>query len=254
MDKSRLQGEKPMWETKIPPWLYSRIFVSWKRVNREVEVLEKVFKKFGAKRLIELGCGVGRQGYLMYKKGFEILLTDVADWRFGVARNLPFRKYDVLRGGDIGVFDGGYALGLMIIFTYRDMVKALKNVKKLIVEGGPFVFDYNFTTYNEPREVNVKVRGRNYRALLKRETVEPIVGGVLYKYRIEVVDDEGNIVGVEDTAYPVYNKEVIMSAIRESGWKIETIIWAKWDPIKYLYTLSKHEADSAFIVLKNLVE
>ncbi|MDM7275271.1 MAG: class I SAM-dependent methyltransferase [Thermoprotei archaeon] len=243
-------GERPIWETGIPPWLYSRLFVSWRRVNREVEVLERVFKKFGAKRLVEFGCGVGRHGYLMSKRGFEVLLTDAVDWRFGAARKLPFREYDVLRGGDIGFFDGGYAMGLIIILTYRDMVKALGNIKRLIVEGGPFVFDYNFTTYNEPREVNVKVRGRNYRALLKRDTVEPVAGGVIYKYRIEVVDNEGNIVGVEDAAYPVYNKEVIMNAIRDSSWDTETIIWAKWNPTKYLYTLSKHESDSAFIVLR----
>lgn len=244
------RGEKPVWETRIPPWLYSRLFVSRKRVNREVKVLESVFKRFGAKRLIELGCGIGRHGYLMHKIGFEVLLTDVSDWRIGAARKLPFREYDVLKGGDLGVFDGGYAIGLIIIFTYQDIVKALENVKKLIAEGGIFTFDYNFTTYNEPREVNVKARGRSYRALLKKEIVEPIEGGILYKYRIEVVDDKGEIVGVEDTEYPIYNKEVIMKAIRESGWDIETIIWAKWDPIKYLYTLSKSEADSAFIVLR----
>ncbi|MFN4046043.1 MAG: class I SAM-dependent methyltransferase [Acidilobaceae archaeon] len=224
--------------------------MSWRRVNREVKVLKRVFRESGTRRLIELGCGAGRHGYLMSKRGFDVLLTDVTDWRYGVARKLPFREYDVLKGGDLGVFEGGYAIGLMIIFTYQDIVRALENVKKLIVEGGVFVFDYNFTTYDEPREVNAKVRGRNYRALIKKEIIEPIEGGVLYKYRMEVIDGEGKIVGIEDTEYPIYNKEVLMKAIRESGWDIETIIWAKWDPIKYLYTLSKNEADSAFIVLR----
>jgi len=239
-----------VWETRIPPWLYARLFVSWRRVRREVEVLRRVFERFGVRRVVEFGCGVGRHGYMLSKLGFNVLLTDVSDWRFGVARRLPFALYDVLKGGILGEFDGGYAMGLLIVLSLADIPRALENMASNVRRGGVLVFDYNFTTYNEPREVTVKVRGRVYKALLKWDSVEPIEGGVFYRYRIEVVDDRGGIVGVEDTGYPVYSKEAILNAIRKTGLEVADIIWARWDPVKYMYRPSKRESDSAFIVLR----
>lgn len=61
-----------MWETRIPSWLYARLFVPWRRVRREVWVLRDIFSKFNVRRVVEFGCGVGRHGYLLSKYGFEV--------------------------------------------------------------------------------------------------------------------------------------------------------------------------------------
>ncbi|MEM0366825.1 MAG: class I SAM-dependent methyltransferase [Acidilobaceae archaeon] len=241
-----------MWRTQIPKSIYARFFVSWSRVRREVLVLRDILLKFNARKVIEFGCGIGRHGYLLSKLGFDVLLTDIRDWRFGSARRMPFKIYDVLEGGNIGVFDAGYAMGLIIVFNYEQIIRALHNIGELLGKG-IFIFDYNFTIYNEPREKIVRIRGREYRAIMMKEEIEPIEGGVLYKYRIDILDDKGNLVGVEDTEYPVYDKETIFKAIKEAGLKIEEIHWAKWDPIKYKYRLSKKEADSAFIAVRKTV-
>jgi len=238
------------WETNIPPWLYARFYVSWRKVRRDVKVLSEVFTRYGAKRIIEFGCGVGRHGYMLSKLGFEVLLTDIRNWRYGVARRLPFIKFNVLKDSVVGEFDGGYGIGLIAVFKLQDMVRALRNMALNIRSGGVLVVDYNFTTYNEPKETAVKVRGRTYRAILRWEDVRPIEGGVMYRYRVDIVDEHGNVVGVEDTGYPIYDKEVFFKALRNSGLEISEVIWVNWDPNKYMYVFTPGEPDSAFIVLR----
>lgn len=239
-----------LWQTGIPRHIYAGLYCSWRRVVREVETLRKVFHKYGAKKLIEFGCGLGRHGYLLSRMGFNVVLTDAKDWRYGVAKKLPFMKLDVL-DEDVNVneeFDGGYAINFLTIFKYDDMVKALKNIGKIIGDG-IFVADYNFTLYNEPREMRVKVKGKTYRAVLDEEKVEPIEGGVFYKYRVKILDNCGKVVGVEEDSYPVYRKELVFDAIKEAGFKVLEILWATWDPVSYMYKLVSKESDSAFIVM-----
>jgi len=239
-----------IWETRIPPWLYARFYVSWRRVRREVDILRGVFERYNAWRLVEFGCGIGRHGYLLSKLGFKVLLTDVVDWRFGVSRRLPFSLYDVLEGGRLGVFDGAYALGLLILMDSGKMVRALNNMALNVRNGGVLVFDYNFTTYNEPREVTVRARGKTFKALMRWEDVKPVEGGIYYRYRVEVVDEDGRVVGVEDTGYPVYTREAVMKVIGEAGLELVDVKWVRWNPEKYVYEPAEGEADSAFIVLR----
>ncbi|MEM0045505.1 MAG: hypothetical protein QXH02_01490 [Desulfurococcaceae archaeon] len=239
-----------LWQTGIPRHIYAALYCSWRRVAREVEVLKDIFHRYGARRLIEFGCGIGRHGYLLSKMGFDVVLTDAKDWRYGVAKKLPFAKLDVL-DEDVNVnggFDGGYAINFLTIFKYNDMVKALKNIGR-IVGNRVFVADYNFTLYNEPREVRIKIKGETYRALLDEERAEPIEGGVLYKYRVKVLDSRGKIIGIEEDSYPVYRKEIVFDAIEEAGFKVLEVRWATWDPVDYMYKLVNRESDSAFIVM-----
>jgi len=241
---------KPEWFTGIPPELFADLYVSWDRVEVEVSVLESVFRKHGAKRVIEFGCGVGRHGLLLAKRGFEVLLTDIVDWRVGDARNLPFKVFDCLASEPVGVFDAGYGLGLIIVFKLPDMVRAVKNMARNIKSGGILVFDYNFTTYNEPKVREVVIGGRKYRAVLVREELTPIESGLMYRYKLEVYDEKGNLIGVEESGYPLYSREVVFKALEESGLIIEEVIPASWIPENYVYELNPPNPDSAFIVLR----
>ncbi|MCS7107418.1 MAG: class I SAM-dependent methyltransferase [Acidilobaceae archaeon] len=239
-----------MWETRIPSWLYARLYASWRRVRREVDLIDQVFSRLGARRLLELGCGVGRHGYLLTKRGFSVLLTDTKDWRHGAAKRLPFVEYDLLKGGEVGwQFEGAYAIGVFIVMEYVDIKRAFRNVAEL-TGGRPFMFDYNFVVHGEPKEVFVRSRGRTYRALLKREEVKEIEGGFRYDYRVEVLDEENRVLGVEDTGYPVYKKERILEALEDAGLEVLETIWASWDREKYMYRFSEKEGDSAFFVVR----
>lgn len=239
-----------LWWTGIPKPIYARLYCSWRRVRREVDLLARIFREHGAAELIEFGCGLGRHGYLMGRMGFKVLLTDARDWRYGVARRLPFMKLDVL---DDGVrirkrFDGGYGVNFLTIFGYGDMVKALKNIRN-IAGGGIVVLDYNFAVYNEPREMRTRMGGVEYKAILERECVKPTDGGVIYEYRVKVVDAQGRVVGTEKSSYPVYSKDVVLRAIREAGFKVVDMVWVTWDPVEYMYKPASSESDSAFMVL-----
>lgn len=230
-----MMGAYITWATEIPAEIYARLYTPWRRVRFEVDLLDRVFRRYGARKIVEYGCGVGRHGYLLSKKGYSVLLTDVRDWRYGRSRRLPFKIYDVLRGGFIDLFDAGYAMGLIIIFRYRDIVRVLKNVGENLRDEGVFVFDYNFGIYDEPGSVVVRIDGKTYSAVLKKNQYRKVDGGVLYEYRVEVIDDRGNIVGVEDTSYPIYDRDTISRAIEEAGFKVDRVIPLRWDPNEYRY-------------------
>lgn len=243
-----------LWETGIPKEVYAKLYCSWRRVKREAEILSKIFQRYGAKKLIEFGCGLGRHGYLLTKMGFRVLLTDVKDWRLGNAKSLPFVTLDILDDNNSinnESFDGGYGVNFLTIFDYNNMIKALKNIGK-IIGNGVFVADYNFVVYNEPREVLIRLGKRIYRAILDEEKIEPINGGLLYRYRVKVLDSDGRIVGLEESSYPVYRRDVVFKAIDEAGFKILDVVWVSWDPMKYMYRLVNGESDSAFIVMTKI--
>ncbi|MCS7098695.1 MAG: class I SAM-dependent methyltransferase [Candidatus Methanomethyliaceae archaeon] len=238
-----------LWETGIPQQIYANLYCKWKRVKREVKVLANVFRKYGSKRLIEFGCGLGRHGYLLRKMGFEVLLTDVKDWRYGAAKRMPFIKLDVFNDSFTDrKFDGGYAINFLIIFKYNEIAKVLSKISD-IIGNGIFIADYNFTLYNEPLEIITNLNGRTYKAILEKNKISSIDKGNLYEYRIKVIDDQGKIIGIEEASYPIYDKEILFKAIEDSGFRIIDTIWAKWNPDEYVYEFTEKEADSAFIVM-----
>lgn len=239
------------WQTRIPKSIYARLYCGWRRVKCEVEILTRIFREKHARNLIEFGCGLGRHGYLLNKMGFNVLLTDAVDWRYGVTRKLPFTKLDVL---DTNVsinssFDAGYGLSFLTIFNYRNIIKVLENLGR-IVNNGILVFDYNFAIYREPCLRRVEIGGKKYYAVLVDERVESNENSLLYRYALKIVGEDGRVIGLERGEYPVYDKKTLFRAISEAGFEVIDIVWVSWDPVEYMYSYVNSESDSAFIVLK----
>ncbi|MGC9010159.1 MAG: class I SAM-dependent methyltransferase [Sulfolobales archaeon] len=224
-----------VWQTHIPRGLYAKLYTPWRRVNFEVNLLAKIFNKYGARKIVEFGCGIGRHGYALWKKGFDVLLTDVFDWRYGVARKLPFKEYDLLRGGHIGVFDAGYSMNVIILFDPVKIIKVLNNVKENIKRGGIFVFDYNYKLYEEPTDFLIKHGRRVYRVILRKNIYEKKNDHVVYSYRTEIFNGDSRLVGFEEASYPIYSREDIEKSIVKAGYRIIETIDLVWDPIKYMY-------------------
>jgi len=238
-----------VWRSEIPRSIYARLYAGWRRVRREVDIIDSILRRYGVRRIIEFGCGLGRHGYLLSRRGYEVVLSDIYDQRFGVAKRLPFAGYDLLEGGSIGIFDAGYAVGVITLFEYRDIVRVLRNIGDCISGRGVFIFDYNFTSYIDPERIDIRINGRRYTATLERNSYKPLDGGLKYEYIVRVVDEEGRTVGVEEASYPIYNKEKLFRAIEEAGYRVKDIVWVSWDPVEYIYRPSAGEADSAFIAI-----
>jgi SAM-dependent methyltransferase len=225
--------------------------VPWHRVVFETEILVRVFRRHNVKKVVEYGCGVGRHGLLLYKKGFDVLLTDIRDWRVNEAKNLPFKLYNVLEGGFIDYFDAGYAFGLIIIFRLNDIIKVLRNIRENLREKGLFIFDYNYGIYDEPEKIDVRIDGRVYHVYLRKSLYKEYNGSLVYEYRVEVENDRGEIIGVEDTSYPIYSEDKILYAINEAGFEIDEMIYLRWDPFKYSYEYADaYNRDSIIYVLR----
>lgn len=238
-----------VWQTHIPRGIYAKLYTPWRRVNFEAKLLTEIFNRYGAKKVIEFGCGVGRHGYLLWKKGFDVLLTDVVDWRYGVAKKLPFKEYDVLRGGFVGVFDAGFAINMIILFEPEKIIKVLSNIKANIRRGGIFVFDYNYRLYEEPSDFLVKYRKKIFRVVLKKNLYEKKNNHVVYSYRTEIFDGDSRLIGFEEASYPIYSREDIERSIEKAGYRILETIDLVWDPIKYMYREnSSGELDSILYI------
>jgi len=47
-----------VWRSEIPAAVYARLYAGWRRVRREVEIIDSILRKRGARRIIEFGCGL----------------------------------------------------------------------------------------------------------------------------------------------------------------------------------------------------
>ncbi|MEM3974864.1 MAG: hypothetical protein QW320_10895 [Ignisphaera sp.] len=122
----------------------------------------------------------------------------------------------------------------LTIFKYKDIVKALRNMRRIIGKG-VFVADYNFALYEEPHVVCVRVGREVYKAVLEKEKRTSMENGsVLYSYIVKVIDKHGNVVRVEEDSYPVYSRDVVFRAVKEAGFRLVEVAWATWDPVKYM--------------------
>lgn len=103
-------------------------------------------------RVLDLGCGAGRTTFALHRLGFSRiegldLTPALVEWAQAHARRsglpIPFRVGDAcaLPYAD-GSFDGGLFSfnGLMAIPGRANRIRALSEMRRVLVPGGPFVF------------------------------------------------------------------------------------------------------------------
>jgi SAM-dependent methyltransferase len=110
--------------------------------------LTRIFRKRGARSILDLACGTGSQVFWLARRGFRVTGCDISPAMLRIARRKS--RHADLRSGDMRTFQGGTFDGAITIsnavghLTRRDFERAMRNIRGNLTPGGAYVFDiYN---------------------------------------------------------------------------------------------------------------
>ena len=99
-------------------------------------------------RLLELGCGSGRDAAFMVSQGFKVLATDgsapmveqAKTQHPELAGHVNHLKLPEGLSNALGVFDGIYAVAVLMHLSVQEIEKTILAVKSLLAAKGRFIF------------------------------------------------------------------------------------------------------------------
>ena len=126
-------------------WKDDKVAEAWKMPDESVIRLSKQLKAEGKKRMLDLGCGVGRHLFHLAKEGFEVHGLDNSSE--GLKRTSEWLKDEGLSAtlvtGDMGAipypdsfFDAVVAFHVIYHATYEDMKKVVEGMNSKLASGG----------------------------------------------------------------------------------------------------------------------
>ncbi len=128
-----------------------------KDYRAECDFLEKIFKKYGQKKLhsiLDLGCGTGGHGLILAKRGYQMTGIDLSKEMIAIAKRKNEREKTGISFsvGDIRslnlrkTFDAAISMFAAISYltTNQELYSAFRTVSRHLEKNGIFVFDFWF--------------------------------------------------------------------------------------------------------------
>jgi len=144
----------------VPENLFDRIADYYDALHEDVDypaecaLLEKIVSRFLHRRpasLLDLGCGTGSHALILAERGYRVTGIDASAGMLRVARakargrrnptfvRADMRRFDLGRAFDAAVcMDGAYTH----LLTERDLLAHLRTVRRHLVPGGVYVFEF----------------------------------------------------------------------------------------------------------------
>jgi len=117
---------------------------NYEKINN---LLDRFFKKYKAKTVLDMTCGTGAQTISLRKKGYKITGSDISRDMLKIARKkskgrgIPYYHGDI-RTSQFGTFDAVIAIFNAIgHLSKKDFSKAVRNVGRNLKDEGLFIFD-----------------------------------------------------------------------------------------------------------------
>lgn len=131
--------------------LYDRIWGKYD-YDTDVRFLDKLFKKYRCRRIIDIGCGTGNHALRLNTMGYEITAIDVSPAMLKIAKSKIKNRKIHIRQGDMKKlasilpkerFDGAILLGHTAyhLNTEREAGAFFRGVRKILKGNGLFVFN-----------------------------------------------------------------------------------------------------------------
>lgn len=140
------------------PELYEQGF-SYRKINQQVNFLDRIFKKNKCKKILDIACGHSPQGRLLAKKGYQVSGIDISRplLRLGKQRasqekaDIRFYKRD-MSNFYLDKFDAAYILFSSILHLYKkeDLISHFKSVNKNLKKNGVYVIDLSSLPFDNP--------------------------------------------------------------------------------------------------------
>jgi len=113
------------------------------------QFIEKVFKKYHVKTVLDLSCGTGSQVFWLTQQGYDVTGVDINSKMLNIAKAKAAKKKLALKfmKGDMRSIHTGQFDAAITIFnavghlTKSDFIKALQNVHANLHKGGLYLFD-----------------------------------------------------------------------------------------------------------------
>ena len=123
-------------------------------------------------RLLELGCGSGRDAAFMVSRGFRVLATDgsasmveqTKSHHPELAEHVVHLELPAGLSNDLGVFDGIYAVAVLMHLSVQDIESTISAVYSLLPEKGRFAFSVP-TRRDDVMTNEFDSKGRRFTAL-----------------------------------------------------------------------------------------
>ncbi|MFA5333005.1 MAG: class I SAM-dependent methyltransferase [Candidatus Nanoarchaeia archaeon] len=125
---------------------YDKLVGSSRDFTKQIEWMDKLFKKYGVKTVLDAGCGTGTHAVLLAKKGYLVSAFDYSKGQVELAKekakqnNVKINFYvGDIRDFDFGKFDAIVSFFAPIMFGCKnksDLKKAILSIKNSLSPNG----------------------------------------------------------------------------------------------------------------------
>ena len=132
-------------------WAYADEEYTADRTATEVEYLAEVLDKYApGRRILDLGCGVGRHAVGLARRGFTVVGIDVSEFALSRAAaaaadagvSLDLRRADLLGTWDVPTVDAATCVQAFGWGTDDDQLRMLRSVRRVLADDGILILDH----------------------------------------------------------------------------------------------------------------
>lgn len=135
-------------------WTYAAAEYTERRTAAEVGYLADVLAEHApGRRVLDLGCGVGRHAVELARRGFEVVGLDVSAWALEQARaaartagvTIQLHRVDLLRGRDwpVGEVDAAICVQAFGWGSEHDQARMLRTIRSVLRPDGVLLLDHS---------------------------------------------------------------------------------------------------------------
>jgi len=131
---------------------YYDLFNEGKGYPKEASFIEKILKKHGCRKIIDVGCGTGRHAILLAKKGYTMFGVDISKEMLKIAREnaerenvqIDFRTADMRRLNFRAKFDAVLCLFETILYntTNEEIFLTIRSFNRTLRGGGILIIEF----------------------------------------------------------------------------------------------------------------
>jgi ubiquinone/menaquinone biosynthesis C-methylase UbiE len=131
--------------------LHAKSFAEYAKIYRggfekKIEQFSKQFKK--GSRILDIGCGSGRDAKYFSDKGFEVVGIDLSEELIKICQETSKGTFMLMDFEKIEFpdhsFDGVWAIASLVHVPKKNLSKALRKIKKIIKKNGHIFATFRF--------------------------------------------------------------------------------------------------------------